>query len=81
MLSSLTTERRKMKFTITKKVETVKEVDVKLIEESGDICLMVDGLYVFAIRSDGKGELYSGLNDTALTADETGKILLTDEGE
>lgn len=67
-----------MKFEIEKKVvETnVIPVDVRLEKTVTDIVLRVNGLYVFAIKKDGTGELYGGLdnNDFGLETSVGGKL-------
>ena len=67
-----------MRFEIEKKiVETIKTpVDVRLEKTSEDIVLRVNGLYVFAIKKDGTGRLYGGLEDNkyGLETNSGGKL-------
>jgi len=67
-----------MKFEIENKtVEiTTIPIDVQLEKTEVDIVLKVNGLYILAIKKDGTGVLYGGLenNNCGLQADSSGKL-------
>jgi hypothetical protein len=53
-----------------------KVVNVECFEEGGDIVLMVDGFYVFALTSRGYGALYRHLQATDLQVNKHGVLVV-----
>lgn len=80
MLSSLTTERRKMKFTIKKEIvtTTVKEktIDIRLEWFGKNLVLMAGCYYVLAIKPDGKVVSYESCELTELNVDDDGHVII-----